>query len=165
MFRRIAHRKRSALIAGALAVAAAGSLGGIAFAGSFSTRDVPPADPIPARMLSAEIPVPISPVLLDSTNGWVTSDGHDLTAVYAGAAGNDASVGRFVVVRQDLDAGDQTVDSVDTGKTGAIIISSAPLGSSVETSAQVGQLSFSSSGGSTGTLDLGNSDSVEVNAP
>ena len=164
MLRYIAHRRRVAWVAGALVVAAACALGGIAFAGSASIRDVPPADPIPAKMLSSEVPVPISPVLLDSTNGWVTSDGHDLTAVYAGSAGNDSSTGRFVVVRQDLDAGQQTVDSVDVGKTGPITISSAPLGSSVETSAQGGQLGFSSVSGSTGTLDLGNNDSVDVNA-
>jgi hypothetical protein len=158
-----AHRKRVAWIVAALALAGAGSIGGIAFAGS---RDAPPpADPIPARMLDSEVPVPISPVMLDTTNGWVTSDGHDLTAVYAGASGNDSSTGRFVVVRQDLDAGNQTIDTVDVGKTGAIRISSAPLGSSVETSAQSGQIKFSSVGGSTGTLDLGDNDTVDVNAP
>jgi hypothetical protein len=156
-------RKRVAWIAAGLTLAGAGALGGIALAGS---TDLPPsADPIPAKMLNAEVPVPISPVLLDATNGWVTSDGHDLTAVYAGAAGNDSSTGRFVVVRQDLDVGNQTVDSVDVGKTGAITISSAPLGSSVETSAQTAQIHFSAGGGSTGTLDLGNNDTVDVNAP
>jgi hypothetical protein len=162
MFRWITHRRRVALAVAAVTVAAAGALGGIALAGS---KDVPPADPIPAKILGSDVPVPISPALLRTTNGWVTSDGHDLTAVYAGAAGDDSTVGRFVVVRQDLDAGDQTVDSVDVGKTGAITISAAPQGSAVETSAQVGQITFSSENGSTGSLDLGNNDAVDLNAP
>jgi hypothetical protein len=164
MFSWIPHRSQVVAVV-ALGVAAAGALGGVALAGSTAQRDVPPADAIPARMLDSEVPVPISPVLLDATNGWLTSDGNDLTAVYAGAAGNDAAIGRFVVVRQDLDAGQQTVDTVDVGKTGAIAISSAPLGSSVESSAQAGQVRFSGAGGSTGTLDLGNNDAVDVNAP
>jgi len=116
-------------------------------------------------MLGADVPVPISPVLLRTTNGWVTSDGQTLTAVYAGAAGNDSSTGRFVVVRQDLNVGEHTVDSVDVGSTGAITITSAPLGSSVETSAQIGQLQFSSARGWTGSIDLGNNDAVESSAP
>ena len=37
------------------------------------------------------------------------SDGRTLVAVYAGAAGNDPSVGRLVVVRQNLASGAQTV--------------------------------------------------------
>jgi hypothetical protein len=159
----IQHRKRVAWIAAGLILAGAGALGGIALAGS--TGLPPSADPIPARMLDGGVPVPISPLVLDPTNGWVTSDGHDLTAVYAGAAGHDSSTGRFIVIRQDLDVGDQTVDSVDVGKTGAVTISHAPLGSSVETSSQSGQIRFASVRGSTGTLDLGDNDSVDVNAP
>ncbi len=165
MFGWITHRKRIVWLAAGLALSGGSMLGGVALAGSSSRADIPPADPIPAKMLGADMPVPISPVLLRPTNAWVTSDGQTVTAVYAGAAGNDSSTGRFVVVRQDLDAGAQTVDSVDTGKTGPISIVNAPLGSSVETSAQQGQLHFSSSQGWTGSIDLGNNDAVESSAP
>ncbi len=164
MFGRITHRKRIVWLAAGLSLAIGASFGGVALAGSSTRADIPPADPIPAKMLGAQVPVPISPVLLSPTNAWVTSDGHNLTAVYAGAAGNDATTGRFVVVRQDLDAGDQTVDSVDAGKTGPISIVNAPVGSSVETSAQQGKLHFSSSQGWTGSIDLGD-DALESNAP
>lgn len=164
MFRWITSRKRVALAAVGLAVAGAGALGGIALAGSTSDP-VPPADPVPARMLGPGIAPPISPALLRTTNGWVTSDGKNLTAVYAGAAGNDASIGRFVVIRQDLDTGDQTQDSVGVGKTGAVTISSAPLGSAVETSGQAARLSFTSTHAWTGTIDLGANDALDVNAP
>jgi hypothetical protein len=164
--RRIAQRKHVAWVVAVSVVAAAGALGSIALAGSASTSNVPPpADPVPAKMLGSEVPVPISPALLDSTSGWVTSDGHDLTAVYAGAAGNNSNVGRLIVVRQDLDVGEQTVDSVDVGQTGATTISSAPLGPAVETSAQSGLVTFSTTEGSTGTLNLGDNDAVQLNAP
>jgi hypothetical protein len=165
MFGWITNRKRIVRLAAGLSLAGGGMLGGVALAGSSSRADIPPADPIPAKMLGADVPVPISPELLSPTNAWVTSDGQTLTAVYAGADGNDSSTGRFVVIRQDLDAGAQTVDSVDTGKTGPISIVNAPLGPSVETSAQQAQLSFSSSKGWTGSIDLGNSDAVESRAP
>jgi hypothetical protein len=164
MFGWITSRKRVALAAVGLAVMGAGAFGGMALAGSTSDP-VPPADPIPARMLGPGIPPPISPALLRTTNGWVTSDGRNLTAVYAGAAGTDSSVGRFVVIRQDLDTGDQTQDAVDVGKTGAVTISSAPLGSTVETSAQTGRLRFTSTQDWTGTIDLGHDDALDVNAP
>jgi len=159
MFGWITHRKRLAVVAG-VALATAGSLGGIALAGS---EDPPlPADPIPAKVLGSEVPVPIPPTLLRTTNGWVAGDGHNLTAVYAGAAGHDSIVGRFVVVRQDLDVGEQSVDSVDVGETGAVTITSAPLGAAVETSAQTATIAFSSADGSSGTLDLGNGDTVDL---
>ena len=92
--------------------------------------------PIPARMLGSDVPVPVAPSLLRVRNGWLVSDGRTLVAVYAGAAGDDPSVGRLVVVRQDLAAGRQTVRTIDAGATGALTIAVAPLGSSVETSAQ-----------------------------
>ena len=96
--------------------------------------------PIPARMLSPGVPVPVAPSVLRMRNGWLVSDGRTLVAVYAGAAGNDPSAGRVVIVRQDLVAGKQTVRTVDAGSTGALAIAAAPLGSSVETSAQTGAI-------------------------
>ena len=85
--------------------------------------------PIPARMLGSDAPVPIAPSVLKVRNGWLVSDGRTLVAVYAGAAGDDSSVGRLVIVRQDLVAGTQTVRTLDAGPTGALTITAAPLGS------------------------------------
>jgi hypothetical protein len=111
--------------------------------------------PIPARLLGSDVPVPIAPSLLQARNGWLVSDGKTLVAVYAGAAGNDPSVGRLVIVRQDLVAGKQTIRVVDGGPTGALTITAAPLGSSVETSAQTGGIRGQTAGGRSLTLDLG----------
>lgn len=112
-------------------------------------------NPIPARMLGPAVPVPISPALLRSRNGWLVSDGRTLVAVYAGAAGNDSAVGRLVIVRQDLTAGTQAVRTLDTGPTGALAIAAAPLGASVETSAQTGSIQLRTAGGRALRLDLG----------
>jgi hypothetical protein len=111
--------------------------------------------PIPARMLGSDVPVPISPSVIRGRNGWLVSDGRTLVAVYAGAAGDDPSVGRLVVVRQDLAAGRQTVRTIDAGPTGALTIAAAPLGSSVETSAQTGSIRLRTAGGRALRLDLG----------
>lgn len=111
--------------------------------------------PIPARMLGPAVPVPIPPSLLRVRNGWLVSDGRTLVAVYAGAAGNEPSVGRLVIVRQDLGAGRQTVRTVDAGRTGALAIAAAPLGSSVETSAQTGTIRVRGAAGRAFQLDLG----------
>src|SRR6266498_654524 len=70
-----------------------------------------PPDRIPAHMLPADTPVPISPQVLQPDNGWLVSDGATLVAVYAGAAAGDPSSGRFVIVRQNLAAGRQTEDT------------------------------------------------------
>jgi hypothetical protein len=83
------------------------------------------AHPIPARLLGPNAPVPVSPALLRARNGWLVSDGRELVAVYAGAAGSDPAVGRVVVVRQDLVAGKQKVETLDAGPTGALTIVSA----------------------------------------
>jgi hypothetical protein len=111
--------------------------------------------PIPGQLLGSDVPVPISPAILREQNGWLVSDGSALVAVYAGAAGDDASVGRIVIVRQDLVAGTQSLRIVDAGPTGALTIAEAPLGSSVETSAQTGIVSLRSGNGQSLTLDLG----------
>jgi hypothetical protein len=105
-------------------------------------------------MLGSEVPVPVAPSLLQAGNGWLVSDGKTLVAVYAGAAGGDASTGRVVIVRQDLVAGTQTVRTLDTGPTGALAITAAPLGSSVETSAQAGSIGLRTAGGRRLRLDL-----------
>ena len=88
-------------------------------------------------------------------NGWLVSDGRTLVAVYAGAAGEDPSVGRVVIVRQDLGAGEQTVRTIDAGTTGALTITAAPLGSSASSSAQTGAIRLRDPGGGALTLDLG----------
>jgi hypothetical protein len=106
-------------------------------------------------MLGADIPIPIAPSILRVRNGWLVSDGRTLVAVYAGAAGNNPSVGRLVIVRQNLVAGSQTVRTLDSGPTGALAITSAPLGRAVETSAQTGSLRVRTAGGRMLRLDLG----------
>lgn len=111
--------------------------------------------PIPARMLGSEVPVPIPPSVLRVRNGWLVSDGRTLVAVYAGAAGYDPSVGRLVIVRQDLVAGRQTVHTLDAGPTGALTITAAPLGRAVETSAQTGSIRVQAAGRRALRLDLG----------
>ena len=112
--------------------------------------------PIPAQMLGTDVPVPVAPSVLRVRNGWLASDGNTLVAVYAGAAGNDSSLGRVVIVRQDLAAGRQTVKVVDAGPTGGLAISAAPLGAAAETSAQTGSLRLRTADGRLLTLDLGN---------
>lgn len=111
--------------------------------------------PIPARMLGSGVPVPVSPSILQSRNGWLVSDGRKLVAIYAGAAGDDPSTGRVVVVRQDLVAGRQTIRTVDARATGALTITAAPLGRSVETSAQTGRIHLRTGAGRALHLDLG----------
>ncbi len=113
------------------------------------------ARPIPARLLDSDVPVPLSPSVLQVRNGWLVSNGRTLVAVYAGAAGNDPAVGRLVIVRQDLAAGRQTVRTVDAGRTGALTIVEAPLGSAVETSAQTDAIRLRAADGRTLHLDLG----------
>ena len=111
--------------------------------------------PIPARMLEADVPVPVAPSILRVRNGWLVSDGKTLVAVYAGAAGDEPSTGRVVIVRQNLIAGTQTVRTIDAGSTGGLTISAAPLGRAVESSAQTGSLRLRAGGGGLLTLDLG----------
>jgi hypothetical protein len=111
--------------------------------------------PIPGRMLGSSVPVPIPPSILRARNGWLVSDGRTLVAVYAGAAGSDPALGRVVIVRQDLVAGSQRIRSVDAGRTGALTIAAAPLGASVETSAQTGDIRLQTARGGQLLLDLG----------
>jgi hypothetical protein len=112
-------------------------------------------DRIPGQMLGSDVPVPVGPSILHARNGWLVSDGETLVAVYAGAAGSEPAVGRVVIVRQDLAAGKQTVRIVDAGPTGVLTIAAAPLGSSVETSAQTGDIRLQTAAGGGLVLDLG----------
>jgi hypothetical protein len=113
-----------------------------------------PPDHNPAHMLGADVPVPISPEVLEPSNAWFVSNGATLVAVYAGADGRDPSKGRFVIVRQNLVAGVQTENVVDVPGAGALAITDAPAGEAVETSAQRGRLAFRDSAGKSGVLDL-----------
>jgi hypothetical protein len=149
-----------------LAVAAHGGVPGekaaaLARLASVATTDsstapapVPPfaPHPIPARLLGPDVPVPVSPSLLRPQNGWLVSDGRTLVAVYAGAAGSDPALGRVVVVRQDLVAGKQTLETVDAGETGALTI----------VSAQNGVLRLRTAGGRLLLLEPGNGKSHTV---
>lgn len=133
-------------------------LASVATTDSSTERAPSPASapqPIPAQILGADVPVPIAPAALRVRNGWLVSDGKTLVAVYAGAAGNDPSVGRVAVVRQNLVVGKQTIKVVDAGQTGALAIGAAPLGKAVETSAQSGTLRLRSARGRLLKLDLG----------
>ena len=111
-------------------------------------------DPIPAEILGSDVPVPISPSIIQTTNGWLVSDGYNLVAVYAGSAGDNSSQGRVVIVRQDLVAGKQTVQVVNAGSTGALTIANAPAGAAVETSALTGTLGLRAENGIVVTLNL-----------
>jgi len=113
-----------------------------------------PPDRIPAHILAEDVPVPISPQVLKPGNAWLVSNGATLVAVYAGAAGDDRSNGRFVIVRQNLAAGTQTEDVVDVPDAGALALVDTPRGGGVETSAQHAQLGFQGSNGKAGVLDL-----------
>jgi hypothetical protein len=120
-----------------------------------SAAPEPDSQAIPGQMLGTDAPVPIAPSLLRETNGWLVSNGKTLVAVYAGAAGGDSSTGRVVIVRQNLVSGRQTVATLDAGPTGALTIATAPLGASVETTAQSGGIRLRTAGGRFLTLDLG----------
>ena len=175
---RLLSVKRAVSVLAGLAVAAGGGLAVAAAVGSGAPADkaaalgrhvsvattdsntervAPPVwapQPIPARMLSPGAPVPIPPSLLQVRNGWLVSDGRTLVAVYVGVADDDPSAGRLVILRQNLVAGRQTVRTVDAGPTGALAIAAAPLGSSVETSAQTGVIHIRTSAGRALFLDL-----------
>jgi hypothetical protein len=82
-------------------------------------------DPLAPGIIESDVPVPVSPQLLRATNGWVAARGPTLVAVYAGAAGDDPEVGRFVIVRQDRDEGRQDQQVVDLAGSGPVRIAAA----------------------------------------
>jgi hypothetical protein len=132
-------------------------LGSVGTTDSSSAPVAPPDSaprPIPARMLGPGTLVPIPPSVLRVRNGWLASDGRNLVAVYAGSAGDDSSVGRLVVVRQNLASGVQTVRIVDAGATGALAITAAPLGT-VGRLEKVGSLALRTDSGGRLRLGLG----------
>ena len=132
-------------------------LGSVATTDSNTEPVVPPdaaVRPISARMLGPASPIPIPPSVLRMRNGWLMSDGRTLVAVYAGAAGNDPSVGRLVVVRQNLASGAQTVRIADAGATGPLAITAAPLGT-VGRSGKSGNLALRTESGRELHFDLG----------
>jgi hypothetical protein len=150
-------RARNVIIA-ILALLVVGASSGVAAAFSHASKFRPPAvlDRIPAHMLPASTPIPISPEIIKVSNAWLLSDGVTLVAVYAGTAGNDPSMGRFVLVRQNTTTGRQTIDAVNVVDSGALSIVKAPTGAAVETSAQRAHLLFRSAHGISGALDLAN---------
>ena len=133
------------LAACALAVAGGFAIPRLGFAGS------EPRHEAAGRMLGPEAPIPISPSVLRLRNGWLASDARTLVAVYAGSAGADPSLGRLVVVRQNLASGSQSVRIVGLGRTGALAIVAARL----RRSAAVVRLQIRAAGGRLLRLDLG----------
>jgi hypothetical protein len=112
-------------------------------------------DPIPAKILGPDVPVPVPASTISATNGWLVSNGYNLVAIYAGTAPDDPTHGRVVIVRQDLRAGKQTLQVVDAGATGSLAVASgAPTGSAVETSALTGAIPLRTSHGKIVNLNL-----------
>jgi hypothetical protein len=149
------HRRR--LIIGAIALLMAGGASGIA-AGASSAGPTPAhvLDRIPAHILPSGTPVPVSPEIIRVSNAWLVSDGITLVAVYAGSAGTDPSMGRFVIVRQNTQTGQQTLTVVNVSGSRLLSIVNPPTGAGVETSAQQGNLPFTSADGMLGTVNLSN---------
>ena len=111
---------------------------------------------LPPHILRHGTTPPIHWAVINPKNGWLVSDGYTLIAVYAGSPGEDPSLGRFVIVHQNLIFGIQYLpdDIVNVGRVGAIKITRAPRGRSRETSAQTGRIAFVSTNGTRGVLDL-----------
>ena len=118
-----------------------------------AAHTAPPPQPIPARMLGSAAPVPVPPSILRVKSGWLVSDGRTLVAVYAGAAGHNPSLGRLVIVRQNLGAGRQTVRTLDARGTGALTVAAPSLGSAAEPLAQLGRIRLRTAGGRALRLD------------
>jgi hypothetical protein len=115
-----------------------------------------PSSRIPPHIVPKGSPPPIPYALIKVKNAWIVSDGYTLVAVYAGSPGEDPSVGRFAIVRQNAIFGIQYAppDLVDVGRVGALEIARAPHGRSRETTAQRGRIAFVSKNGTKGILDL-----------
>jgi hypothetical protein len=114
-----------------------------------------PAERIPPHVLPKSAPPPLPEALIKVKNAWLVSDGYTLVAVYAGSAGNNPSLGRFAIIRQNEIFGIQyPPDLIDVRRAGALTITSAPRGKSREISAQRGRLGFGSANGTKGILGL-----------
>lgn len=115
-----------------------------------------PPGRFPPHFLPKRSPPALPYAALKVKNAWVVSDGYTLVAVYAGSPGEDPSIGRFAIVRQNAIFGVQykPPDLVDVGRVGAVRITRAPRGRSRETTAQRGRLAFVSANGTRGFLEL-----------
>jgi hypothetical protein len=158
------RNSRRAKLFTALAVfGLAGVTSGLAMADRTPSAPAFTPAPIPAGILGSNVPVPIPSSIITETNGWLDSNGYNLVAVYAGSKADDPSQGRVVIVRQDLRAARQTVQTVDAGSTGPLSVAAgAPTGAAVETAALTGTLALTTGGGATVRLDLSNN---TVSAP
>lgn len=122
-------------------------------------EDNPYAGPLsrttPARLLPRSSSPLSSSIIWPVLNGWFVGDRRTDTGVWAGAAGNRHSTGRFAILRSDYIRVTQDVDTVDVIGAGPLRIVKAPLGPSVVTWAQKrGNLEFRSQKGVEGTLHL-----------
>ncbi len=101
-------------------------------------------DVLPGHVIGPDVPVPVSPQVLQPTNGWLAADGRTLVAVYAGEAGDGSGTGRFVIVRQDRLDGRQEQQIVDVAGSAVRIAGAAD---------HRGRLAFRTEGGRIGELD------------
>jgi hypothetical protein len=122
---------------------------------------------MPAEMLGPRSATDTpSGVLWPVRNGWVAGDCRRVTWVWAGGGGLDAnryrSQGKLVIRRSGGNLSSlRSYVTVDVRDSGPLKIVNAPLGPDVVTSAQSGQLPFTSRRGITGALDL-STDSVTL---
>jgi hypothetical protein len=125
----------------------------------------PPADTtiMPGRLLGSggDNPVPVSSSILTPVNEWIVDNGNMFIGVYAGSAGDDASVGRLVIFRDNHATTEQTEKTIDIAGGGALTITNAPLGKAAAAVAKAATLTFKTSGGNVGTLDL-ETDTVDI---
>jgi hypothetical protein len=119
-----------------------------------------PGPQFPAALASGTATQPLTGQV-ELRNAWGTADGTSVVEVDAGASSADTSNGMFVILRDDR--GNQSLNIITVPGTGAVWITQAPLGVSVETSAQTADLVFASDSGATGVLHLSN-DTVTISA-
>ena len=110
-----------------------------------------PGPQFPAAIASGTTAQPFTGQV-ELRNEWGTADGTSLVEVDAGASNADLSDGIFAILRND--EGNQSLKFVRVPGSGAVWITQAPLGASVETSGQTADLVFNSESGETGILHL-----------
>ena len=143
----------------------AGAPSTVADLGTGTTYVKRPTKRILPHILPKGTPSPLHYALINPKNIWLVSDGYTLVAVYAGSPGEDPTIGRFAIIRQNPIFGVQyePPDLVDVGRVGAVKITRAPRGRSRETTAQYGRLAFVSANGTRGFLEL-TGDRVRITA-
>jgi hypothetical protein len=110
--------------------------------------------------------VPISSSLIRATNAWLTASCKHTTAVYAGHAptpdGHDSDTGRFLILRENIAKGRETIDLVDLPGTGDTTLTAGPRGKKAEKLRvqRHGTLRFTTAVGQQGTLYLANDSAV-----